>query len=312
MTYDIIGDIHGYASTLERLLQRLGYTTEHGVYRHPERQVLFLGDFLNRGPAIPRVVQIVRGMVEAGTAKAVMGNHEYNAICYFKPNPSGMGALRVHDPANRRQIEPTIRQYEPAKLQDDMVWLSALPLWLEIGGIRIIHACWKPSVIEWLQERLGYPAIMTESFLIDSASPGSPENQAIRIVLNGLEVERPPQDLVTDQDGKVRTTRRVTWWRDPPSAQAAVTYDQISLPGRPVASKHVIGPRERAAIIGYPPSAAPLFIGHYCMTTGSPILEPNLACLDRCVTKGGPLCAYRWDGERRLSSDKIVAVERQE
>jgi len=41
--YDLIGDIHGHADALERLFQQLGYARQKGVYRHPERQAIFLG-----------------------------------------------------------------------------------------------------------------------------------------------------------------------------------------------------------------------------------------------------------------------------
>ncbi len=43
--YDIVGDIHGHADTLERLLDRLGYREQRGVYRHPERKLIFVGDW---------------------------------------------------------------------------------------------------------------------------------------------------------------------------------------------------------------------------------------------------------------------------
>ena len=40
---------------------------------------LFLGDYLDRGPEIREVLHTVRGMVEAGDALAILGNHESNA-----------------------------------------------------------------------------------------------------------------------------------------------------------------------------------------------------------------------------------------
>ncbi|MDP3367473.1 MAG: serine/threonine protein phosphatase, partial [Pseudomonas sp.] len=40
--YDLIGDIHGCAQTLERLLERLGYSRQGGVWCHPTRMVIFL------------------------------------------------------------------------------------------------------------------------------------------------------------------------------------------------------------------------------------------------------------------------------
>ena len=53
MAYDIIGDIHGQEDKLEALLLRtLGYRDTAGAWRHPTRQELFVGDFIDRGPLV--------------------------------------------------------------------------------------------------------------------------------------------------------------------------------------------------------------------------------------------------------------------
>ncbi|NUS15369.1 MAG: polynucleotide kinase-phosphatase [Streptomyces sp.] len=71
--FDIIGDVHGCSSELEALLARLGY--DDG--RHPEgRTAVFVGDLVDRGPDSPGVLRRVMGMVAAGTALCVPGNHE--------------------------------------------------------------------------------------------------------------------------------------------------------------------------------------------------------------------------------------------
>ena len=80
--YDIIGDIHGHADKLEELLLKLGYTKNHKQYSHRERKALFLGDYIDRGPKSHEVLKIVKHMVDGGHAIALMGNHEYNAICF--------------------------------------------------------------------------------------------------------------------------------------------------------------------------------------------------------------------------------------
>ena len=87
--YDIIGDIHGYSEKLHSLLHSLGYTrsSNSNGYTHSERKVIFLGDFIDRGPQQLDTVLIVKAMIENGSALAVMGNHEYNAICYATPHP---------------------------------------------------------------------------------------------------------------------------------------------------------------------------------------------------------------------------------
>ena len=80
MAHDIIGDIHGHSERLEALLSRLGYRRFRGAWRHPSRVVIFVGDFIDRGPAQLATLRLVREMIEHGSARAVMGNHEFNAI----------------------------------------------------------------------------------------------------------------------------------------------------------------------------------------------------------------------------------------
>ncbi|MFJ4410832.1 polynucleotide kinase-phosphatase [Streptomyces sp. NPDC088910] len=79
--FDIIGDIHGCSSELETLLAELGYTDG----THPEgRTAVFVGDLVDRGPDSPGVLRRVMGMVEAGTALCVPGNHENKLGRYLK------------------------------------------------------------------------------------------------------------------------------------------------------------------------------------------------------------------------------------
>ncbi|MFF8845187.1 polynucleotide kinase-phosphatase [Streptomyces sp. NPDC015127] len=79
--FDIIGDIHGCSSELETLLAKLGY--EDGV--HPEgRTAVFVGDLVDRGPDSPGVLRRVMGMVAAGNALCVPGNHENKLGRYLK------------------------------------------------------------------------------------------------------------------------------------------------------------------------------------------------------------------------------------
>jgi protein phosphatase len=80
--FDIIGDVHGCRAELEQLLTELGYLIERDPAsrpvnaRHPDRRVVFVGDLVDRGPDTPGVLRLVMGMVAAGTAFCVAGNHE--------------------------------------------------------------------------------------------------------------------------------------------------------------------------------------------------------------------------------------------
>ena len=98
--YDVIPDIHGQAKKLKSALSNLGYSEKKGAWRHsdPTRHVVYLGDFIDRGPDNREVIRIVRGMIDSGTASAVMGNHELNAI-HFHTNGEN-GPLRPHTDKN--------------------------------------------------------------------------------------------------------------------------------------------------------------------------------------------------------------------
>ncbi|MEU5126332.1 polynucleotide kinase-phosphatase [Streptomyces mobaraensis] len=81
--FDIIGDVHGCRAELETLLTRLGYGIERDDRGRPVdaahpagRTAVFVGDLVDRGPDSPGVLRLAMGMVEAGHALCVPGNHE--------------------------------------------------------------------------------------------------------------------------------------------------------------------------------------------------------------------------------------------
>ena len=107
--FDIIGDIHGCADKLKGLLTQLGFRQRGGVFRHPEREALFVGDLIDRGPSQIETLEIVRSMVDAGVARATMGNHEFNAIAYATPDP------RVHGEFMRPRTAEGVEESSPAR-----------------------------------------------------------------------------------------------------------------------------------------------------------------------------------------------------
>src|SRR5260370_38633224 len=78
--YDIVGDIHGHADALRRLLIKTGYSEMQGAFRHAQRKMVFVGDFIYRGPEQRQVLRMGRAMCQAGRATAVVGNHEVNRM----------------------------------------------------------------------------------------------------------------------------------------------------------------------------------------------------------------------------------------
>jgi protein phosphatase len=85
--FDVIGDVHGCRAELESLLTELGYTLTRNerdrpiAAAHPDgRTAIFVGDLVDRGPDSPGVLRLVMGMVGAGNARCVPGNHENKLV----------------------------------------------------------------------------------------------------------------------------------------------------------------------------------------------------------------------------------------
>lgn len=99
MAYDIIGDVHGQAGKLKALLRRLGYAARNGTWRHsdPLRTAVFVGDYIDRGPEQVETIEIVRGMVDKGTARAIRQGRNFarqrppEVVGYVGANLQGRG-----------------------------------------------------------------------------------------------------------------------------------------------------------------------------------------------------------------------------
>ena len=308
MPYDIIGDIHGHAERLEALLKALGYAPTDGAWRHPERTAIFVGDLIDRGPGQLHTLGIVRGMVEAGSARAVMGNHELNAIAWATADPEAEG-LHLR-PRHGGKGEKNRRQHEAflAEVGEDtpehrgwIDWFYELPLWIEEPGLRVVHACWSPAHVETIRPHLGEGARLTRAAALRASRTGDPLSEAIDTVLKGAEVSLPPGVTFTDKDGHVRGEIRTRWW-DPDLATYRDAYigpDGVEIPDLPIPNH-----------VRTPAPDRPTFIGHYWLNPREALapLTPRVACVDYSVAKGGPLVAYRFDGESELKAAKFAAV----
>ncbi len=306
--YDLIGDIHGHANELVQLLEALGYETAQGSYRHPERKVIFLGDFIDRGPQIQQVLEIVRPMVEAGHARAVMGNHELNALAYHTEDRDSPGEyLRRRSPKNEKQHRATLEQLPPQELRSYLEWFRTLPMWLDLDGLRAVHACWDEKSIAMIADAHQDHGGATTDFLHSACRKGEPLFAPVEIALKGKEGKLPDGASFKDKDGHDRTEIRTRWYMAPDGH----TYRTYALQSDEIACDLALDDAVIAAATPYPATAKPVFVGHYWLSAQRPeLLADNVACLDYSVAKGGFLCAYRWDGEQRLSDENFVWVER--
>lgn len=146
-----IGDVHGDIEGLERLLSRLPVLL-------PEDTLLFVGDYVDRGPHPADVVRRVRALPAETAAKVVLlrGNHEdawLKACRDGAPEfvlPRGNGCYTTYrsytggaPPA--REEDPTADELRSmatgAFLPPDVVeWMKSLPLWHEDEHAIYVHA----------------------------------------------------------------------------------------------------------------------------------------------------------------------------
>ena len=307
---DLIGDIHGHAAELEALLAKLGYTRRGGSYGHPQRRVLFLGDYIDRGPRIRETLVLVRGMVEAGSAVALMGNHEYNALCYHTPDGRG-GYLRAHEHEKRKQHVATLEQFaglEP-EWADHLEWFRQLPVAIEVPGLRAVHACWDPRHISLLNAELKKGGF-TEEVLKRATVKGTALWTAVEETLKGKELRLPGGIVFQDKGEHPRRDVRIRWWEDP----AGKSYQEHSVTQEESLTRAPVLDRSHADGFIYGEDAPPVFFGHYWLGRHHPaIMRPNICCLDHSVANpdvDGRLMAYRFDGEAVLDPAKLVWVDR--
>ena len=307
--YDIIGDIHGHHRTLEALLGQLGYVVSDRVWRHSSRKVVFLGDFIDRGPGQQETLAIVRPMVDQGAALAVMGNHEFNAIAWATIDPASGDYLRPHSEKNRGQHEVFLDTFEDAPAYADAIdWFRNLPLWLDLGNFRVIHACWEQGLIDRIREEQDGSDQLGDDLLIAAGRRGTWQYDAIETLLKGKEIPLPEGGAFHDKDGNERHNIRVRWWDG-----AAGTYRDAFM-GPASARTHIPDdPIDCDHLVEYAHDFPPVFIGHYWLEGELVPLAPNIACLDYSVAKpGGSLVAYSWDGETRILREKFTSVARVE
>jgi hypothetical protein len=304
---DIIPDIHGDVDRLTQTLAQLGYESAPGAWHHPAGRVAaFLGDFIDGGHANAEVIDIVMRMERAGSAIAIMGNHELNALLYHTQGRSAgavqHGFMRAHTEKNTKQHETFLREFPLGSLHARKVldWFLTLPLFLDLPGLRLVHAYWDDDHITTISARNSdgrlRNADLQELAFEDDATPFA---HAVLSILKGPEAELPAGVSFRDFKGHERTSARLRWWetgcRTWRSAALSIPADQ-QLPDTPVLAS--------PAIRFYDRSAKPVFFGHYKIH-GSPILSaPNAVCLDYPLTP----CAYRWDGEKELRDEHFVLI----
>jgi hypothetical protein len=246
--FDIIGDVHGEIGALRVLLGHLGCDPERGTVARP---IIFVGDLVDRGPDSLAVLAIVERLIAAGNAHAILGNHELNILLddpkegngWFFGHPDGWHCAG-------RLVPFASRQASVAERASVVAFLRRLPLALESGALRIVHAAWQPAALEQARRAASLADFMvprpldlsdidlsgapSKEALLDPERPvafhaGLAEkllreqnSQPIKVLTSGLERPISAGKQPSFLSGKWRLLERDPWWESDTDARAVV------------------------------------------------------------------------------------------
>lgn len=300
--YDIIGDVHGHADQLRSLLKNMGYKLNGDFYSHPVRKAVFVGDFINRGPKIRETIILIRKMVENGSAYAILGNHEMYAVLYYLRDTEGK-YYKKRIPKYQLQINQTLDEFVPYKeeFKSHLKWLRTLPMFLDFGDIRVIHACWDDKNVQQIKDVIT-EAKLSKTILREIALNGTQFSASFWESCKGVDFQLPKDLLIFDDEGRPHRSFRMKWWDSP----EGMTFKDISLESRFELPAYTIPKELVVARTPYPKNAPIVFFGHYCLKQCCGILTENICCVDSCVTRTGKLLAYRWGGEKKLNKSNFI------
>lgn len=148
--YDIVGDIHGCFDELIELLTKLGYTIDPFeddaedliAAHHPNgRKAFFVGDITDRGPKNRNALRLVMGMVGAGAAHCVVGNHDYKLNKWLK----GRKVQLNHGlDLTAAELETSSEAFR--KDVSEFIYDLRSHLWLADGKLVVAHAGLKENM----------------------------------------------------------------------------------------------------------------------------------------------------------------------
>lgn len=260
--YDIFQDIHGQATKLKSLLRQLGYAETDSGWAHKDRKAIFVGDLIDGGSENREVLSIVRTMVDKENGLVILGNHELNAIAYTLMDDSTGDYYRPHRPEANHQHQKFLDEFKFGSEEhlDVINWFRTLPLFLDMGEFRVVHACWDNEAVATVKYHLGDSLNLSDDKVIHNAlSRGTQLNNAIEHLLKGKDVELPNGITYLDNTGKERNQGRLKWWNvmfAKTFADMVVSVPQSIMPTLE-SEAMVVG---MSSLSG---SLVPVFCGHY-------------------------------------------------
>lgn len=309
-----IGDVHGQYYKLADLLAQMEVFHVDVQRAGMAPKLVFVGDLIdNRLQARidhRRTLDLVRSLCDSEQAYCLMGNHEFNAVGWLLRHPTTCQPLRPHSVKNRLQHQTFLDEVgEDSEAHRQWVaWFMSLPLFLDFGAVRAIHACWDDEVIARLRPYLNADNSLKAEHWPDAFDPAHELWSLCETLLKGPELALPNGYSFKDKHGMSRRHIRSRWWmpdartyRDIAQVPADVTEQLPSLP--------LPGGHQPRAI------SVPVVVGHYTLDGLPVVLSENVVCVDyNAAHPERPLVCYHWrsrDGETLDSARFVLAPQKQ-
>lgn len=139
----VVGDVHGAHDKLRALLSEAGLIDQTGNWSGKQAHLVFLGDYLDRGPDGLGVIRLIRQLTNqaeytGGTVTALLGNHEvmFLSACRFRTvDPKDKLGFYEYWLSNGGQINDIVNLE-----RDDLAWLMTRPAIARIDDWLMLHA----------------------------------------------------------------------------------------------------------------------------------------------------------------------------
>lgn len=136
----VVGDIHGCLDMLKRLLDAI-------PWRPGQDRLVFVGDYIDRGPRSKAVVDCILGLLRMDPqVSCLLGNHEAMLLDYLSGNHQdlylanrGLTTLKSYlaeKPAGEGPLVPP----------DHMSFYRSLKPFMELGAYYVVHAGFRPGI----------------------------------------------------------------------------------------------------------------------------------------------------------------------
>ena len=155
-----IGDIHGQMADLDRVLQLI--EKDGG----PDAEVVFLGDYVDRGPDSKAVVEfLMEGCAANSNWTAIKGNHDRYltrfvddgiihdprtraGLYWFDPRLGGDKTMLSYGVSAHldQPVEPALAAARERVPENHLAFLRGLPLYYETDAVTFVHAGVRPGI----------------------------------------------------------------------------------------------------------------------------------------------------------------------